>query len=320
MEQAFYAGGMRYLLAVLIPLTTLSCLGLAPANDDRTLLVLAHRGASGHLPEHTLAAYTLAWSMGADYLEPDVVLTKDGVPICAHDITMERVTDVAERFPGRAREDGKWYWIDFTLDEVRTLRVTYKGVGGAVPTFEEFLRLVDRLNAIGGQDGRSPVGVIPEPKAPALHREHGHSVEFAVREALAAHGYTTADDPAIIQCFDLEALERLRDAGTKLRLVWNVGEQPSDADLARAAAFCHGLGINRKLIEDEAAGQALPLLTRAHEMGLALYPYTFKDEPEAMARFYNEYGVAGLFSDFPGVARRAADSVANRAEAGAGRP
>lgn len=309
---------MRSLATIVVALAALSCLGFAPAGDDRPL-VLAHRGASGHLPEHTLAAYTLAWSMGADYLEPDVVLTKDGVAICAHDINMERVTDVAERFPDRARQDGKWYWIDFTMDEVRTLRVTYAGaggqVGGAVPTFEEFLRLVERLDAIGGQDGRGRVGVIPEPKRPAFHREHGKSVEMAVYTALAASGYARADDPAIVQCFELDALERLRDAGCGLRLVWLMGEAPSDADLERAAAFCHGLGPSRKLLEDEATGQPLPLLTTAREFGLMLYPYTFKDEEAEMARFFGEYGVAGLFTDYPGAGRRAADGVVARSTA-----
>jgi glycerophosphoryl diester phosphodiesterase len=293
------------LTTALIALTTLACLGIAPEVDDRPL-VLAHRGASGHLPEHTLAAYTLAWSMGADYLEPDVVLTKDGVAVCAHDIHMERVTDVAERFPDRAREDGRYYWIDFTSDEVRTLRVTFKGVGGAVPTFEEFLNLVDTLNVVGGEDQRPRIGVIPEPKAPAFHHDHGQSVEARVWTMLVARGYASAGDPAIIQCFDLEALEGLERSGCDLRLVWNVGEQPSEPDLLRAAAFCHGLGVNRKLIEDEHTGEPLALLARSRELGLALYPYTFKDEPEAMARFFHEYGVAGLFTDYPGVARRAA--------------
>ncbi|MFI4915562.1 MAG: glycerophosphodiester phosphodiesterase family protein [Phycisphaerales bacterium JB060] len=300
---------------VLIAFAALSCLGLAPVADDRPLdkpLVLAHRGASGHLPEHTLAAYTLAWSMGADYLEPDVVLTKDGVAICAHDVNMERVTDVAERFPDRAREDGKWYWIDFTLDEVRTLRVTYGGaggpVGGAVPTFEEFLRLVDRLNAIGGEDGRRRVGVIPEPKRPAFHRAHGWFVERVVMIELAGHGYHTQDDPAIIQCFDLDALEDLKQKNNcGLRMVWLMGETPGQADLERAAAFCHGIGPSRKLLEDQNTSEPLPLLARARELGLMLYPYTFQNEPEAMARFFHDYGVAGLFTDFPGAGRRAAD-------------
>lgn len=300
---------MRTLIAFVLMLSATVGLGLAPLGEDKPL-VLAHRGASGHLPEHTLAAYTLAWSMGADYLEPDVVLTRDGVAICAHDIHMGRVTDVAERFPDRAREDGKYYWIDFTLDEVRTLRVTYKGSaeqsGGAVPTFEEFLTLVDRLNAIGGEDGRPRVGVIPEPKRPAFHRTHGHSVEMRVWTMLVAHGYATAADPAIIQCFELDALADLEEAGCSLRLVWLMGEAPGQADLERAAAFCHGIGPSRKLLEDEDTGAPLPLLAMAHEKGLMLYPYTFKNEPEAIARFFHEYKVAGLFTDYPGVARRAA--------------
>ncbi len=305
---------MRSVATVLISFAALSCLGLARVADDRPLdkpLVLAHRGASGHLPEHTLAAYTLAWSMGADYLEPDVVLTKDGVAICAHDVNMERVTDVAERFPDRAREDGKWYWIDFTLDEVRTLRVTYAGaggpVGGAVPTFEEFLRLVDRLNAIGGEDGRAPVGVIPEPKRPEFHRQHGHHVELQVWTTLVVNGYAAEDDLAIIQCFDLDALKRLDGVGCLLRLVWLVSEEPTDAELEHAAGFCHGLGPNRKLLEDDETRTRLPLLAKSREFGLMLYPYTFKDEPAAMARFFHKYGVAGLFTDFPGAGRRAAD-------------
>lgn len=305
---------MHKAFVIVYALASLLCLGLSPAVND-TPLVLAHRGASGHLPEHTLAAYTLAWSMGADYLEPDVVLTKDGVAICAHDINMERVTDVAERFPGRAREDGRWYWIDFTLDEVRTLRVTYQRSaawgtpersGGAVPTFEEFLTLVKRLNAIGGEDGRPPVGVIPEPKRPAFHRDHGQSVEMVVWTMLVEHGYAAETAPAIIQCFELDALQNLQQAGCLLRLVWLTGETPSDRDLERAAAFCHGLGPSRKLLEDENTCEPLPLLGKARELGLMLYPYTFKNEPEAMARFFHDYGVAGLFTDYPGVGRRAA--------------
>lgn len=304
-HDAHWKLGVALVLLLAIPMLAT---GRGPAGDRP--LVLAHRGASGHLPEHTLAAYTLAWSMGADYLEPDVVLTRDGVAICAHDVNMERVTDVAERFPDRAREDGKWYWIDFTLEEVRTLRATYRGTseqsGGAIPTFEELLTLVDRLNAIGGEDGRSRVGVIPEPKRPAFHRDHGQNVEIKVWTMLVAHGYTSAADPAIIQCFELDALEDLPEAGCDLRLVWLIGETPSDADLERAATFCHGLGPSRKLLEDEKTGEPLPLLGKARELDLMLYPYTFKNEPEAMARFFHEYGVVGLFTDYPGVGRRAA--------------
>jgi len=86
-------------------------------------VIIAHRGASGYLPEHTLAAYTMAYAQGADYLEPDLALTRDGVLVCLHDVTLDFISDVAHVFPGRHREDGKHYVIDFTLDEVRKLRV-----------------------------------------------------------------------------------------------------------------------------------------------------------------------------------------------------
>jgi len=270
--------------------------------------VIAHRGASGYLPEHTLAAYALAFQMGADVIEPDVVLTADGVPVCAHDVTMGRVTDVARVYPDRARDDGRYYWIDFTLEEVRRLRVTEGAggpagpIGGAVPTLGEMIRLVRTLNE---RLGRS-VGIIPEPKRPAFHRQNGRPIEPALLEELAAHGYEGPADPCVIQCFELDSLRRLRDAGCRLRLVWLVGREPADADLVSAAEFCHGLGPSRSLLEDD-AGRARPLLARARELGLALYPYTFGDEPAATARFFHQHKVAGLFTDFPDVALRARD-------------
>ena len=138
---------------------------------------------------------------------------------------------------------------------------------------------------------------------------------MAVWLALVSHGYSSEADPAIIQCFDLEALERLRGVGCQIRMVWLMSEEPSDNELEVAAAFCHGLGPNRKLLEDD-SGQPTPLLARVREMGLALYPYTFKDEPEATARFFHEHKVDGLFTDFPGVGRRAADRAGQATPAG----
>ncbi|WP_416374910.1 glycerophosphodiester phosphodiesterase family protein, partial [Methanothrix soehngenii] len=95
---------------------------ISPAITEEKL-VIAHRGASGYLPEHTLEAYALAYGMGADYVEPDLVLTKDGVFICLHDIHLESTTNVEEVFPDRAREDGRWYAADFTLSEIKQLKV-----------------------------------------------------------------------------------------------------------------------------------------------------------------------------------------------------
>jgi glycerophosphoryl diester phosphodiesterase len=93
-------------------------------------LVIAHRGASGHLPEHTLAAKVLAYAHGADYIEQDVVMTRDGALVVLHDLTLDRVTDVAQQFPGRARADGRYYVIDFTLAELRSLQVSEPALPG----------------------------------------------------------------------------------------------------------------------------------------------------------------------------------------------
>src|SRR5690606_29927835 len=117
-------------------------------------VVIAHRGASGYLPEHTLAAYAMGYAMGADYIEPDLVLTKDKHFICLHDIHLEATTNVEEVFPDRRRDDGKWYAADFTLAEIKTLEAQERIKGRfpqghsplGVPTFEEMVELVQGLN------------------------------------------------------------------------------------------------------------------------------------------------------------------------------
>jgi glycerophosphoryl diester phosphodiesterase len=129
-------------------------------------IVIGHRGASGYLPEHTLEAYALAHGQGADYIEPDLVRTRDGAFLCLHDIYLEPTTDVATVFPGRARADGRFYAADFTLEEIRRLRVRERlerrfprdASRFAAPTFEEMIELVAGLNRTTGRGG----GVYPE--------------------------------------------------------------------------------------------------------------------------------------------------------------
>ena len=146
-------------------------------------LVIGHRGACGYLPEHTLESYALAHGQGADYIEPDLVRTRDGAFLCLHDIYLEPTTDVAAVFPGRARADGRYYAIDFTLEEVRRLRVRERldrrfpqGASRfAVPTFEEMIELVAGLNRTTGRRA----GIYPELKQPAFHRDEGQPMEEA---------------------------------------------------------------------------------------------------------------------------------------------
>ena len=302
----------RFALAVLLLLGPVAALTVtavepAPQSADRPVrtLIIAHRGASGYLPEHTLEAYAYAYAAGADYLEPDVVLAADGTLICSHDLTLEKTTDVADVFPGRARADGKWYAIDFTVAELKQLH--RRGPGDAAPrgmqiaTLDELFDLIGQLNA---QTGRR-VGVIPEPKSPSFHREAGRPIEPVLLDALRRHGYTEPNDPAIIQCFDLDALRRIHDdLDSRLRLVYLIGRDPLPSDrISAVAAFCHGLGPNKEFFETHP-----DMIDAARRSGLALYPYTFKRDVESHRRFIHEHRVRGIFTDFPDLARAVADT------------
>ncbi|WDY55076.1 glycerophosphodiester phosphodiesterase [Vibrio fluvialis] len=207
---------------------TLSLLALAcSASVSANPLVIAHRGASGYLPEHTLEAKALAYGMKPDYIEQDVVMTKDDQLVVLHDHYLDRVTDVAERFPGRARADGRYYAIDFTLAEIKSLRVTEgfniddKGnkVAGfpdrfpmwkstfTVPTFAEEIELIQGLNKSLGYD----IGIYPEIKAPWFHHHEGKDISKAVLNVLKQYGYDSKEDKVYLQCFDANELKRIHD-------------------------------------------------------------------------------------------------------------
>jgi len=277
-----------------------------PKQEPRKL-VIAHRGASGYLPEHTLEAYALAYAQGADLVEPDVVLSRDGVLVCNHDIHMGQTTDVAAKFPGRHRADGLYYFLDFTLAELKTLSVKGRNdppqPGYQIPTLAEMLSMIQRLNE---RTGRT-VGTIPEPKSPAFHRAEGQPIEAKLLAEYAAFGYTRRTDPVIVQCFELAALRRIRqELKSDLQLVYLVGNAPSDETLDDLATFAQGLGPPAKLIEED--GRSVndnALVAACHKRGLKVYPYTFNKDEAATRRFFWEHGVDGLFSDFPDVAVRA---------------
>lgn len=267
-------------------------------------LVVAHRGASGYLPEHTLESYALAAGMGADFLEPDVVLTRDHVPICLHDIHLERVTDVERRFPGRAREDGRFYALDFSLDEVRSLTATggtRHGMRGMqIPTFEEMIAMTRHLESKG-----KPFGIAPEIKAPAFHQRAGAPIVRIVADVLRASGH--ADDAAgcIVQSFEPQALVELRRdhriTATLLELL--SGDAPTPDELASIASRADAIGPPKSMIDDSAGR----LVADAHVLGLSVIPYTFQDDEAETRRFFREHRVDGLFSDFTDVALRARD-------------
>lgn len=273
-------------------------------------IVIAHRGASGYLPEHTLEAYTAAHVMGADYIEPDLVLTKDNVFICLHDIHLEGTTNVEEVFPDRHREDGSWYPIDFTLAEIKTLRNHERldnrfPLGQSkfeVPTFREMIELVQGLNKTTGREA----GIYPEIKGPAFHAREGQPVEAALLAILAEYGYTGPDAKVFVQSFEMEPLRKIRnELKSKLPLIALMGDASllDKKGLDDLATFVNGIGPSKSLIERDPN-----IVKEAHARGLKVHPYTFRADAfskrkyesfeKELDTFYNTYEVDGVFTDF----------------------
>lgn len=330
-------GVFRVLLAILM--TAVAAAGQEP--ELKMPIVIAHRGASGYLPEHTLPAKALAHGMGADYIEQDVVLTKDDVPIVLHDVHLDTVTDVAGRYPGRAREDGRFYAIDFSLAEIKSLnagerfdRRSGRAVFPArfpvgrgrfeIPTLSEELELIQGLNRSTGRIA----GVYPEIKAPAFHRREGKDISRIVLDVLAAAGYTRRDDPIYVQCFDAAETRRLREElRTDLKLIQLIGENDwresaTDYDSLRTAdglrsvaEYADGIGpsLDHLIAGVDASGRPVigSLVQDAHRYGLTVHPYTLRADalPDYAADFESlldlavrRAGVDGVFTDFPDLA------------------
>jgi glycerophosphoryl diester phosphodiesterase len=308
------------LLLMAIGVTACAPPTTSPATDagaHGTPIVIAHRGASGFLPEHTLAAYQLAIDLGADYIEPDLVLTKDGHFVALHDVFLENTTDVEERFPTRARSDGRYYAIDFTLDDVRSLTVHHREnqdgtpvfhgrTGRAdepqrVPTLAEIVALVERANA----SRVDPVGLYIEIKQPRFHRDAGLPMERPLVVQLAAAGYLGRDAKAVIQSFDFDALVRIRQQErSALPLVMLLTNDPALATPQRLdtyATIVDGIGPDKHLVNGVSR-----LIANAHARGLFVHVWTFRaDDVQAgfassraeIAR-YLDLGVDGIFTDF----------------------
>jgi len=223
--------------ASLLALASAALLSACGGGDDHPTLtgekplVIGHRGASGYLPDHTLEGYKRAIELGADFIEPDLVATKDGVLVARHEPNITGTTDVAQRpeFASRktqklvdgVREDG-WFVSDFTLAELKTLRAIQplaerdQGYNGKfqIPTFEEVL---DLAKTEGARLGRT-IGVYPETKHPTYHVNQGLQLEDRLLAVLAKYGYTSKTSPVIVQSFEVSNLKYLRSK-TQVRLV-----------------------------------------------------------------------------------------------------
>jgi glycerophosphoryl diester phosphodiesterase len=299
---------LRNLLAWL---TVLCACAVARAEAPKVLApytrptLIAHRGASWDAPEHTLPAYRLALEQGADFVEPDLQLTKDGVLVCLHDTTLERTTNVEEVFPDRCQTAGGkkiWPVADFTLAEIATLDAgSWKNprfAGERVPTFQQMIDVIK---------GRS--GIIPETKAPEVYGRRGLNMERAVMQTLKSNGLDApgADPrtPVIIQSFSPASLKALRsEHGCKLPLVYLFSrEKVSPADLQAARAFADGVAPNK------AAVLARPALVgEAHDLGMSVTVWTFRPEKngpfasvrDEMRHFLQDLRVDAVFTDTPG--------------------
>jgi glycerophosphoryl diester phosphodiesterase len=283
----------------------------------RPPLILAHRGASGYRPEHTLAAYELSVAMGADYIEPDLVMTRDGVLVDRHEPEIGTTTDVAHRaeFADRQRTkvlDGKavsgWWVEDFTLDEFKTLRAierlpTIRPANTAydgqeeVPTFDELLELRVQLSEKYGRE----VGIVPEIKHSTYLRSLGFDPEAATVEAIERAGLNHRDAPLWIQSFELTNLIELREGygyRAKQLLLGEAGCAPYDliargdprtyADLyAREsledlAGWIDAIGPEKIMViprnSENTMGEPTALVEDAHAAGLLVMPWTFRAE------------------------------------------
>ena len=328
-------------MPLLFGILLLLSLKALPAAEPRPLII-AHRGASGYLPEHTLAAKALAYGQGADYLEQDLVLSKDGVPVVFHDTHIDTTSDVAKKFPGRQRADGRFYALDFTLAELKQLNVSERfspktgkaafpkrfpvGVGSfSVVTLEEEILFIQQLNRSTGRN----VGIYPELKAPAWHRQEGRDLTAAVLPVLRRYGYEAKDSACFVQCFELAEVKRLRGelgwSGKLIMLLGGKGQGPGDTDftylqtdagLADLANLVDGIGPP---ISSYVAGRSpaerrvTDLAARARKAGLLSHPYTLRaDElPKCVTSvdgllrvLFDEAKVDGLFTDFPDLCKR----------------
>jgi glycerophosphoryl diester phosphodiesterase len=315
--------------------------GMSVARGAERPIVIGHRGASGERPEHTLASYRLAIEQGADFVEPDLVATKDGALVCRHENEISGTTDVASRPELAARRATKtvdgvpitgWFTEDLTLAELKTLRARERlpelrgtAFDGKleVPTFEELLQLVAAENARPQRRGR-PVGIYPETKHPSYFAALGLALEERLVDALRRHGLDRADAPVFVQSFEVENLRRLRSL-TRVPLVQLIeaAGRPWDPTLGRSsrtyadmltpeglrevARYARGVGVDKVLVlprdRDGRLRPPTPLVRDAHAAGLLVHVFTLRAENRFLPADFRSAGSPEARGDLAAEAR-----------------
>lgn len=309
-------------------LLLMSLIPLSAARADP--LIIAHRGASGERPEHTLASYERAIDQGADYIEPDLVLTKDGVLVARHENEIGGTTDVADHPEFADRKTSKtidgiemsgWFTEDFTLAELRTLRArerlpdlrtANKRFDGLypIPTFEEIVQLVRAKEA----ESSRRIGLYPETKHPSYFAGLGLSHQGPLLDLLSRYGYQTEVDPVFIQSFEVGNLKAIC-ATSRLRLIQLVDAEGGPADLPGTsyadmltvqgltdiAAYADGIGPSTALVI--APEGATALVGRAHDAGLQVHVWTMRMENSFLPPQYQRLDDPQGLGDFTGYVR-----------------
>ena len=324
---------MRYgLLASLLLAMTLPAAG-----DDRAIrqashvtkslrpVVIAHRGASGYLPEHTTESAAYAHALGADYIEQDVVLSKDSVAVVLHDLTLDKVTNVADVFATRRRADGHWYAFDFTVAELRRLNVEERtdglhsrrfprGSGSFhIATLKEHIELIQGLD----RSRQKATGLYVELKQPARHHEEGLDVAKAVLSVLDEFDLNAPEDRIFLQCFEATELQRLRtELNCRLPLIQLLTTVPSPEEIRQHAKVVDGLGLALPCIvtgrksEDSDEPALTDVVRRAHDSALLVHAWTVRTDylptstnstDQLLQWLVQDAGVDGIFTDHPDI-------------------
>jgi glycerophosphoryl diester phosphodiesterase len=318
---------MRNLWMLIMLITLAAC-------QSRRFDIIAHRGLPRLYPEHTLKGLQEALKFNVDYVEPDVVLTKDNIPVVLHDTHIDTTTDVKKRFPKRVRKDGRFYAIDFTIKEIKSLkanhridlksgkpaiatRVPVKNSPYSVPTLEEFIHVVHQYNLEKGTN----TGIYIEIKAPAFHKDSGKDITAIVHNILEKAYEADPTTPIIVQCFDDAPLKRLRKEGSPFKLVQLIAENSWGESRIDYNAMRTKAGLKEVATYADGVGPWIPMLVRpgkekkmvsndfvnwAHNAGLLVHPYTLrndqlppfvKNEKEALDFLIKELDVDGIFTD-----------------------
>lgn len=296
-----------------------------PTHTNSDKIVIAHRGASGYLPEHTMESKAMAFAMNTDYIEQDIVLSKDGIPIVIHDIHLENVTNVSIVYPKRAREDGRFYVIDFTLSELKKLQVNeridrttkvavfpnrYPLEQGSfsLHTLAEEIEMIQGMNKSTGKQ----IGIYPEIKNPGFHHKEGMDISKIVLKVLSEYGYQNKSDRCILQCFDQKELTRIRQELHSELFLTQLLEFPDDLDhLDKYAVYADAIGPSIEQLILTAAGKSKQeqknLAQRAHQLNLKIHAYTFRQDEHPNFDSFDELlkfalydlDIDGVFTDFP---------------------